>query len=50
MLRLGKIFDPNDGRAVVVAADHGFMLGTIKGVENLEDTLKKVMMIILIKI
>ena len=42
MLRLGKIFDPNDGRAVVVAADHGFMLGTIKGVENLEDTLKKV--------
>jgi len=41
-LRLSKIFNPDDGRAVVVAADHGFMLGTIEGVENLENTLKSV--------
>lgn len=34
--------NPDDGRAVVVAADHGFMLGSIKGVVNLEDTLKSV--------
>jgi len=41
-LRLSKILDPDDGRGVVVAADHGFMLGSIKGVFNLEKTLRRV--------
>ncbi len=41
-LRLSKILNPDDGRGVIVAADHGFMLGSIKGAYNLEETLKKV--------
>jgi len=41
-IRLSRIIDPEDGKAVVVAADHGFMLGPIKGVVNLEETLIKV--------
>ena len=41
-IRLSKIINPEDGKAVVVAADHGFMLGAIKGVVNLEETLRKV--------
>lgn len=41
-IRMSRIIDPNDGRAIVVAADHGFMLGAIKGVVNLEETLRKV--------
>ena len=40
-IRLGKICG-NDGKAMLVAADHGLMLGPIKGVENLEATLKKI--------
>lgn len=36
-----KIFG-EDGKAVAVAADHGLMLGPIKGVVNLRDTLGKV--------
>jgi len=39
---LSKILDPPDGRGVVVAADHGFMLGSIEGVEDLEGTLSRV--------
>jgi len=41
-IRLSKIIDPDDGRAVVVAADHGFMLGPIRGVVDLEKTLERV--------
>jgi len=41
-LRLSKIIDPDDERAVVVAADHGFMLGPIRGVIDLEKTLRRV--------
>ncbi|MGQ9514201.1 MAG: 4Fe-4S dicluster domain-containing protein [Thermoproteota archaeon] len=41
-VRLSKIFDPRDGRAVVVAADHGLMLGPIPGVHELERTLRRV--------
>ncbi len=41
-LRLSKILDPDDGRGVVVAADHGFMLGSIKGIFDLEKTLRRV--------
>ena len=41
-VRLSKIIDPVDGKAVVVAADHGMMLGPVKGVLNLEATLKNV--------
>jgi len=40
-LRLKRIFG-EDGRAVVVAADHGLMLGPIKGVVNLRETLTRV--------
>lgn len=41
-LRLSKIVNPHDGKSIVVAADHGFMLGPIEGVRNLEKTLKSV--------
>ena len=41
-LRLSRIINPDDGRAVVVAADHGLMLGPIKGVIELEKTLRRV--------
>ncbi|MBO3803062.1 MAG: 4Fe-4S binding protein [Candidatus Brockarchaeota archaeon] len=41
-VRLSKVFDPGDGRAVVVAADHGMMLGPIQGVVDLEKTLRRV--------
>lgn len=41
-LRLDRIIDPNDGRAVVVAADHGMMLGSIEGVIDLEKTVSNV--------
>jgi len=41
-MRLNRIFDPKDGRAVVVAADHGMMLGPISGVQELGKTLEKV--------
>ncbi len=40
-LRLKRIF-AEDGRAVVVAADHGLMLGPIRGVVNLRETLARV--------
>jgi DhnA family fructose-bisphosphate aldolase class Ia/Fe-S-cluster-containing hydrogenase component 2 len=41
-IRLSRIIDPSDGRSLVVAADHGLMLGPIKGVVDLEATLRKV--------
>ena len=41
-LRLSKILNPNDNRAVVVAADHGMMLGSIRGVIDLEKTVRSV--------
>jgi len=41
-LRLSKILNPNDNRAVVVAADHGMMLGSIRGVMDLEKTVRSV--------
>ncbi|KYH37315.1 MAG: Fructose-bisphosphate aldolase [Candidatus Bathyarchaeota archaeon B24] len=41
-VRLSRILDPSDGRGLVVAADHGLMLGPIKGVIDLESTLRKV--------
>lgn len=42
ILRLSKILNPDDGRAVVVAADHGMMLGSIRGVIDLEKTVRSV--------
>lgn len=42
MVRLSRIIDPSDNRSLVVAADHGLMLGPIKGVVDLEATLRKV--------
>ncbi|MGC8961129.1 MAG: class I fructose-bisphosphate aldolase, partial [Candidatus Bathyarchaeia archaeon] len=43
-IRLSKVVNPHDGRAVVVAADHGYMLGVIPGVENLEATLRRIIL------
>lgn len=40
-IRMGKVCGI-DGKAMLVAADHGMMLGPIKGVVNLEETLKKI--------
>jgi len=40
--KLDKLIDPGDGKAVVVAADHGMMLGPIPGAANLEQTLRRV--------
>jgi len=41
-IRLSRIIDPRDGRAVVIAADHGYMLGPIKGVIDLGQTIASV--------
>lgn len=41
-IRLSRIIDPRDDRAVVIAADHGYMLGPIKGVIDLERTISSV--------
>ncbi len=41
-IRLSRIIDPSDGRAVVIAADHGYMLGPIKGVIDLKRTIRSV--------
>lgn len=41
-IRLSRIIDPRDDRAVVIAADHGYMLGPIKGVIDLEKTISSV--------
>jgi class I fructose-bisphosphate aldolase len=40
-IRASRIWG-SDGKAMLVAADHGLMLGPMKGVENLEATLKKI--------
>lgn len=40
IMRLGSLFK-NDNRVLIVAMDHG-MLGTTKGIEKIEETLKKV--------
>jgi class I fructose-bisphosphate aldolase len=40
-IRLGRIFNKDD-RAFVVAYDHGYMLGPVKGVVEFESILKKV--------
>jgi len=41
-IRLSRIIDPEDGRAVVIAADHGYMLGPIRGVIDLKRTISSV--------
>jgi len=40
--RLSRIVDPRDNKAIIVAADHGMMLGPILGAAHLEQTLAKV--------
>jgi len=42
-IRLGRIFNKKTGRTVVVAMDHGVTLGPLKGLENPEETLSKVL-------
>jgi DhnA family fructose-bisphosphate aldolase class Ia/ferredoxin len=42
-LRLARICG-QEQKAMLVAADHGLMLGSIKGVENLETTLQKIIL------
>ncbi|MBU7004870.1 MAG: hypothetical protein HXS50_04835, partial [Theionarchaea archaeon] len=41
-VRLSRIIDPRDDRAVVIAADHGYMLGPIRGVIDLQGTIRSV--------
>ncbi|MCD6443536.1 4Fe-4S binding protein [Candidatus Bathyarchaeota archaeon] len=41
-VRLSRILDPSDGRGLVVAADHGLVLGPIEGLIDIEATLKRV--------
>ncbi|MHA1339900.1 MAG: 4Fe-4S dicluster domain-containing protein [Promethearchaeota archaeon] len=41
MIRMAKICG-EDGKAMLIAADHGLMLGAIPGVINLEETLKRI--------
>ncbi len=41
-VRLSRIIDPTDDRAVVIASDHGYMLGPIRGVIDLEKTIRSV--------
>lgn len=38
--RLSEFIDPKDGKAVIVAADRGFMLGPITGLKDLEKSMK----------
>ena len=39
-LRLSEFIDPKDGKAVIVAADRGLMLGPITGLTDLEKTIR----------
>ncbi|MEM2150315.1 MAG: 4Fe-4S binding protein [Candidatus Bathyarchaeia archaeon] len=39
-IRLSNILDPEDGKCVMLAADHNFLVGPIRGLENVENTLK----------
>lgn len=41
-LRLSRILDQKDQRALIVSVDHGMMLGPIEGVMDLKSTLEKV--------
>jgi len=43
-IRLNRLFDPHDGRAVCVAADHGWMSDPTPNVMNLRKILEKVIM------
>ena len=40
-VRLNSILNLNDGKCVMLAVDHGFIFGPIKGLENVESTLKR---------
>jgi len=40
-IRLSRIIDPRDGRCVMFAADHNFLVGPIRGLENVESALKR---------
>lgn len=39
-IRLSDIINPDDGKCVMLAADHNFLVGPIIGLENVENTLK----------
>jgi class I fructose-bisphosphate aldolase len=41
-IRLSRVFG-GDGRSFVVALDHGFIMGPIRGIENVEETVGRVM-------
>ena len=40
-IRLNSILNPNDGKCVMFPVDHNFIVGPIKGLENVEETLKR---------
>ena len=33
-VRLGSIFDPRDGKSVIIPIDHGFYMGSVEGLER----------------
>lgn len=41
IIRLSNIIDPSDGKCIMFAADHNFLMGPIKGLENVKSTLKR---------
>jgi len=42
-LRISRIFDPVSGRAVIVPVDHGLMMGSVEGLSDPIDVLKKLL-------
>lgn len=41
-IRLSRIFHPDTGRSVIIALDHGIAMGSVRGLENLEQRLTQV--------
>lgn len=41
-IRLNEFIDPEDGRSLIIEADFGLMLGPVEGLEDLMDSLNKV--------
>ncbi len=41
IIRMERIIDRNSGKVVIVPMDHGITMGPIKGLENMKDTVRK---------
>jgi class I fructose-bisphosphate aldolase len=40
-IRMNSIFNPDDGKCVMLPVDHNFLVGPIRGLENVEETLRR---------